>query len=617
MLTRQNRDTLVRHLTIHGSKSCVSKAGIAARVNKACASCARLRVKCDGAFPCARCASRSLACGYAGKSSQRIATIAELKELHVRVGLAAGEGGVQGGGGEPSGRPSTGMMGDATMSSPERAVLDALYSLSNGAPPLAEPSEMDPMLAAACDGAAPQPFTPGFSTAETLWDPEPSSAMTLDFASSWDQDFSVLDWMTFDFGFGEMAVSPEMSDFMPVSESAMFPELDPVMQAYQAELTDLQNRASLAKSRHESHVPGNAETPPPPPPRLLRRSRTTTRAASPDAPETPPLTGDRELKKPHEWPNDWTPKKSDNIITFPDMSQISPDVLDVENFGHVEPLDARTYDEIHALLRRTSCGKIPGHSFPPFRTPHLPSREAFNCCVQLYFEYFHPIFPMLHKSTFRPAKAPWRLVLATAAIGCRYSRVPKLAQCANALQELLRRAVFDAVETDNSHARELWYSQVVILSHIGMTYSGNKRLLEIVEGYRNLSPTLCRRKWKEQKSGVGRSKWRYGRTVEERWLQWIDAETHTRVYLSSFVSSQLDGHDGVDALTLSRWPMRSIRYSLMEFRASPSRSSCNDSFLAMRRCGTPRAPRRGRRSGSSTKVSAGLAFFAPIARTCG
>lgn len=460
--------------------------------------------------------------------------------------------------------------GPPNVTSPEGTGLDALYCFSNEASPADEASsvaESDPVIpppvVQSQNHTQPKPFASAVAAAaDTLWESEPTSAMALDLTTPWEQDFSLLDWMTlaFDFAHGLDSMPAPTSIFddfpPPASASRLSGETErPLRQppARSPDLTVCEKSGDVHLDQCEAAATTARRRPWPIP--AVGEPQQAAQPTQPAQPRPAPRQGsgstttrqgsDRKggLQKPHEWPDDWTPKKSDNIIVFPDTSQISADQLDVENFGHVEPLDGRTHDEMAALLVRTSS--IPGHSFPPFRMRNLPSRAAFNCCVQLYFEYFHPVFPLLHKPTFSAARAPWRLVLATAAVGCRYSRVPALAQCAIAMQELLRRAVFDAVEVDNSHARELWYGQVVVLSHLGMTYSGNKRLLEIVEGYRNLGPTLCRRKWKQKRAAGLTAGAAAGwddadalpPSVGERWREWIQVEAHTRLYYCSFVSA--------------------------------------------------------------------------------
>ena len=124
------------------------------------------------------------------------------------------------------------------------------------------------------------------------------------------------------------------------------------------------------------------------------------------------------------------------------MSILSPDIIETEQFTHVESLSQSAYQEIYLCMRTTGSE----HSrYQNFKNPNLPPVEVLDCFIQLYFEYFHPAFPMLHKPTFNPHKTPWQLLLGLAAIGCQYSKAPNAEKYANALQELLRRALMDTV----------------------------------------------------------------------------------------------------------------------------------------------------------------------------
>ena len=76
--------------------------------------------------------------------------------------------------------------------------------------------------------------------------------------------------------------------------------------------------------------------------------------------------------------------------------------------------------------------------FQPFETQHFPSAGYFSIFVNLYFEYFHGTWPILHAPTFDTASADCLLILSIATIGCRY--YPD-ADCVGPMQEFLRRSV--------------------------------------------------------------------------------------------------------------------------------------------------------------------------------
>jgi hypothetical protein len=133
---------------------------------------------------------------------------------------------------------------------------------------------------------------------------------------------------------------------------------------------------------------------------------------------------------------EWHPRRNENVVTFPDMSLTSSSILEAEDFGHVDPLEEHKYDEIDKLLRDSNGG-----TFRPYQFAVMPPIHVVNCFIQLYFEKFHPEFPLLHRPTFQTSTQPVLLILAVAATGCRFSKAPNSRSCHLALQELLRRAI--------------------------------------------------------------------------------------------------------------------------------------------------------------------------------
>lgn len=77
--------------------------------------------------------------------------------------------------------------------------------------------------------------------------------------------------------------------------------------------------------------------------------------------------------------------------------------------------------------------------YQSFTTKPLPSQDSMNSFIQVYFEVFQPIFPLLHQPTFDPGQCHWLLVLAVAATGCRFSQQSRGAT--RLMDNLLRRAV--------------------------------------------------------------------------------------------------------------------------------------------------------------------------------
>ena len=100
--------------------------------------------------------------------------------------------------------------------------------------------------------------------------------------------------------------------------------------------------------------------------------------------------------------------------------------------------------------------------------------------------------------------------------------------------------IYVKVEGDNSVARELWFTQAILLDFFGMTYSGNRRLLEIAESGRNTSITICRRKGVFRRLPSRTFNWdstSENRSCDEHWQQWIEQESRRRLGFCAYVSN--------------------------------------------------------------------------------
>jgi hypothetical protein len=140
------------------------------------------------------------------------------------------------------------------------------------------------------------------------------------------------------------------------------------------------------------------------------------------------------------WPFHWNPRAIDSVENFPNQDLEADDVYEIEDFDHVGAMHPSSYAEIENFF--CFSREIAGVNHKAFmNNAKLPPIEAMNSFIQLYFEYFHPSFPMLHRPTFETSTAKWVLVLGIAGLGCRYSVSRSSCQYGNLLRELLRQAI--------------------------------------------------------------------------------------------------------------------------------------------------------------------------------
>ena len=125
----------------------------------------------------------------------------------------------------------------------------------------------------------------------------------------------------------------------------------------------------------------------------------------------------------------------DAPLHFPDVDPASVEDADLENFAHVEALSSDCVNAIVQLAEDVQRGP----HYPPFTNLKLPPQPILNAWVQLYFEYFHPVFPVLHKPTFSSLETPALLVITVAGIGAQFSNLKNASIFARGIHELVRR----------------------------------------------------------------------------------------------------------------------------------------------------------------------------------
>ncbi|KAK7531583.1 uncharacterized protein J3D65DRAFT_638065 [Phyllosticta citribraziliensis] len=109
------------------------------------------------------------------------------------------------------------------------------------------------------------------------------------------------------------------------------------------------------------------------------------------------------------------------------------DLEAIEEHYHVPPVSEEAMGEIAAWIAQQNAASS---------TQRIEADAGLiNRFVQLYFEYFHPITPILHKPSFNHVRTPWMLVLAVAAVGGEYAGLETCKAYVGKLHEYLRKAI--------------------------------------------------------------------------------------------------------------------------------------------------------------------------------
>lgn len=96
-------------------------------------------------------------------------------------------------------------------------------------------------------------------------------------------------------------------------------------------------------------------------------------------------------------------------------TQDDQDILQAEDFGHVNRLSESTYQRVISL-----CDTLQRSDKQVSRSK-FPSLLALNAFVQLFFESFNREIPLLHTSTCDPNAVPELMIVAIAAVGVNYT----------------------------------------------------------------------------------------------------------------------------------------------------------------------------------------------------
>ncbi|ETN45637.1 uncharacterized protein HMPREF1541_09469 [Cyphellophora europaea CBS 101466] len=134
------------------------------------------------------------------------------------------------------------------------------------------------------------------------------------------------------------------------------------------------------------------------------------------------------------------PRRKSNTYAFP--TEISSAAEDPD-FHPRQYCSVGAYDILFAAFERL-CRH--SQQKAPFHSTSFPDMDAFNRYIDLYFQHFHSIFPLLHRPTFGH-NSHWSVILAAATIGSTFAQASYTSSLREAFQEFLRRVVSEASET--------------------------------------------------------------------------------------------------------------------------------------------------------------------------
>lgn len=420
--TDSSRDTLSRHLTIHRPETSdkgINLRSAVSRVSQACTNCAKSRLRCDGQKPCSRCSSKESSCTYRPGMRTRIRSLnpnpdsvssaseAESSHQGSRPLIPATIQQQEHGAGSDDGSSASFM----------ESHLDPKTGCSTTD---ADGTDFNMAMASDLDTSMPSPSSMpssvGRSNVSTSMEPKlPTSNRMRAESARWNTtgtyqghflgDFqgqaTNTNFGSPDFSFdARLDTGFDLTDWPYFMEDLRFPVVPEPPTPWGS--TSIQAPPTIRNYAFGLSTPGDADVFSEPskdfqktrrPEQAPNKSSKTLKLSidsHPDSSTSPfiPIAVAMNAEKSSarsRWPLHWSPDKSDSVIIFPDLSRIPRNVIDAENFSHVEGLDQRTYDRIAECLQEAGHEKS---GYRPFVNSVLPPFSAMNCFVQLYFEYF-------------------------------------------------------------------------------------------------------------------------------------------------------------------------------------------------------------------------------------
>ncbi|TXB99789.1 hypothetical protein FocTR4_00014669 [Fusarium oxysporum f. sp. cubense] len=208
-----------------------------------------------------------------------------------------------------------------------------------------------------------------------------------------------------------------------------------------------------------------------------------------------------------------------------------------EDYGHVPYITNETYQVMTSTFKQLNSDNA---YCIPFTNKHLPSLQHMQIYMQVYFEDYHPVFPLLHKATFSPTKDDWLLSLAVSSIGCLFSKTLQSREVYPIMQEFLRRAIRIQLERSQTLTPSICVAQASVLNQIGMMYGGDLRFAECAHEAMAQLATQCR-KIASFSANLAKSSLAE-HVVSQDWQAWIRAQLEIRLfYCAWLIDSQQVG----------------------------------------------------------------------------
>ncbi|KAM3422133.1 hypothetical protein BST61_g2504 [Cercospora zeina] len=243
-------------------------------------------------------------------------------------------------------------------------------------------------------------------------------------------------------------------------------------------------------------------------------------------------------KSPWSW-NHWIPERNHTTFTGQEEINVPQDGINT-NDQHVSPsvkrfvhcdLDHEARDRMIRVVTTVAQSKL--------AMPSFPSLQLLEDLIDVFMlQDSNAIDTFVHAASFSAKETRTELLLAMVSGGARYVALPTVWKMGLVLQEVVRLAVAEVFESDNSSTRDLQPIQCsLIWVNVGI-WSGFRRKTEIASSF--LQPTVTMLTWanaltRARYSDISPSTEDNDGALYHKWRSWIQEETLKRVVLNTFL----------------------------------------------------------------------------------
>lgn len=228
----------------------------------------------------------------------------------------------------------------------------------------------------------------------------------------------------------------------------------------------------------------------------------------------------------------WKPELNQNAFSEHSNIPMSEQQVDIGSSPHqpyLPPLNMEdtlsqdSRDRILQLVVKTAKSHI---SIPSF-----PSVSTLNILLKVGIAKRLETDAWIHPYTFESGKARPELLTALIAAGCVCFGIPRVSKTGLVLFEIVRVALNQLAEEDNSVIRDLQYLQACMIWIDVTAFCGFQRKMQIAESSLQPLVTALRRTGKFDHvaySSIRPSSVEEGDALEAKWRRWVEEESYKR-----------------------------------------------------------------------------------------